>query len=216
VRRIDSSSDFFVYICNISDKISDPMKQWLECMRNYVVFRGRARRQEFWMFVLFNTFVCGILLAGCCTAAYLLFCRQSAEGADATMAALTVCGFGLLVYVWMLVTLLPGLAVRVRRLHDIGLSGKWLLGYYAFHAVCLQWLLASILRFCEDGASTAEVPAVAALWLRIRPTVAAMAIMTAAGIAAMCVGSEKGANRYGADPRTEDAAVSSDESNCLT
>ena len=32
-------------------------------MRNYVNFRGRARRREFWMFTLFNTLVYLLLLA---------------------------------------------------------------------------------------------------------------------------------------------------------
>ena len=39
------------------------MKWWLKCMRNYVNFRGRARRREFWMFTLFNTLVYLLLLA---------------------------------------------------------------------------------------------------------------------------------------------------------
>ena len=30
------------------------MKWWLKCIKNYVTFEGRARRREYWMFVLFN------------------------------------------------------------------------------------------------------------------------------------------------------------------
>ena len=39
------------------------MKWWLNCMRNYANFRGRARRREFWMITLFNTLVYLLLLA---------------------------------------------------------------------------------------------------------------------------------------------------------
>lgn len=178
------------------------MKWWLECMRKYVDFRGRARRREFWMFTLFNA-LGGALLIVCGAAAALLVGRSWDEGTDGVAVALTVCGFALLLYIWLLATFLPGLAVRVRRLHDIGLSGKWLLGYYAFDMVCMHWLVVSVLRFFEEAASE-EILAwstAAALWIIVRPTVAALAVLTAAGVAVMCVGSDKGANRYGGDPR---------------
>ena len=109
-------------------------------MRNYVNFRGRARRREFWMFTLFNTLVYLLLLAGGLVLLGAVIYKSGAEGGDAaehaTAYTLAVAGLLLLVYGWMLATFLPGLAVRVRRLHDIGLSGKWLLGCYA-----LYWVL---------------------------------------------------------------------------
>lgn len=194
------------------------MKWWLECMRNYVNFRGRARRREFWMFTLFNTLVCGALLAGCCAAVGLLVCRRSAEEVNGMTATLTICGFLLLVYIWLLATFLPGLAVRVRRLHDIGLSGKWLLGYYAVYTVCLQWLCASILRFIDIEASQQSSlwESAVALWIYVRPTVVAMAVLSATGVAAMCIGSERGPNRYGADPGEVGAPTAAGKTECLT
>lgn len=109
-------------------------------MRNYVNFRGRARRREFWMFTLFNTLVYLLLLAVGLVLLGAVIYKSVAEGGDAaehaTAYTLAVAGLLLLVYGWMLATFLPGLAVRVRRLHDIGLSGKWLLGYYALYWVC--------------------------------------------------------------------------------
>lgn len=109
------------------------MKWWLKCMRNYVNFRGRARRREFWMFTLFNTLVYLLLLAVGLVLLGAVIYKSVAEGGDAaehaTAYTLAVAGLLLLVYGWMLATFLPGLAVRVRRLHDIGLSGKWLVGY---------------------------------------------------------------------------------------
>ena len=87
------------------------------------------------MFTLFNTLVYLLLLAVGLVLLGAVIYKSVAEGGDAaehaTAYTLAVAGLLLLVYGWMLATFLPGLAVRVRRLHDIGLSGKWLLGYYA-------------------------------------------------------------------------------------
>jgi uncharacterized membrane protein YhaH (DUF805 family) len=76
------------------------------CLTNYGTFSGRARRSEFWFFWLFHLlsqFVAGILDA-------------SLFGGAQPFAAIV--GLGLL---------LPGLAVAVRRLHDTGRSGWWIL-----------------------------------------------------------------------------------------
>ena len=125
-------------------------------MRNYVNFRGRARRREFWMFTLFNTLVYLLLLAVGLVLLGAVIYKSVAEGGDAaehaTAYTLAVAGLLLLVYGWMLATFLPGLAVRVRRLHDIGLSGKWLVGYYALYWVCFYWMSTSYMQFAEDGA----------------------------------------------------------------
>ena len=112
-------------------------------MRNYVNFRGRARRREFWMFTLFNTLVYLLLLAVGLVLLGAVIYKSVAEGGDAaehaTAYTLAVAGLLLLVYGWMLATFLPGLAVRVRRLHDIGLSallGLLLLDVDIVYAIC--------------------------------------------------------------------------------
>lgn len=73
-------------------------------LRNYADFQGRARRKEYWMFTLLVTLatVLAVILGG----------AESSVG-------------GLLLLVIVLGGLIPGLAVTVRRLHDLGLSG-WL------------------------------------------------------------------------------------------
>ncbi len=80
------------------------MHWYLYVIKNYVVFRGRATRTEYWMFFLFNlifTFVLGFL--------------------DGVMET------GMLSLVYSLFILLPSIAVSVRRLHDTGRTGWWLL-----------------------------------------------------------------------------------------
>ena len=127
-------------------------------------------------------------------------------------------GCSLLVYGWMLATFLPGLAVRVRRLHDIGLSGKWLLGYYALYWVCFLLDVDIVYAICRgrcfEGLSGQQ--SAAAIWIVVRPMLLALALLSAAGIAAMCIGSEKGENRYGADPTAEVPAADAGEAECVT
>ena len=76
------------------------------CLNNYVTFTGRARRSEYWYFVLFN--VIAQVIAGILDNAVFQ-------------------GAGVLGAVVSLALLLPGLAVSARRLHDVGRSGWWLL-----------------------------------------------------------------------------------------
>jgi uncharacterized membrane protein YhaH (DUF805 family) len=70
---------------------------------NYANFNGRASRQEYWMFTLFN----------------IIF-------AVVAMVVDGVLGLGFIIYMlYMLAVLIPGIAVFVRRMHDIGKSGWW-------------------------------------------------------------------------------------------
>ena len=87
------------------------MNWYLECLRKYGVFGGRARRKEYWYFVLFNIIISIVLaVIDVATGSF------SAEG-----------GIGLLGGIYVLAVLIPGVAVTVRRLHDTDHSGWWLL-----------------------------------------------------------------------------------------
>ena len=80
------------------------MDWYLGVLKQYAVFDGRARRKEYWMFVLFNFVI----------AAALAIIGQVIGLVDVLRA------------LYMLGVLVPGLAVSVRRLHDTGRSG-WML-----------------------------------------------------------------------------------------
>ncbi len=80
------------------------MNYYFKALQNYATFSGRARRKEYWMFVLFNTifafvfgFVCGLI------------------------------GVPDLAQLYTLAILLPSIAIGVRRMHDVGKSGWFLL-----------------------------------------------------------------------------------------
>ena len=86
------------------------MDWYLNVLKNYFGFGGRARRKEYWMFVLVNiifTFVLGILDR------MLGWERAGGEGILTTI-------YGVLVFI-------PWWAVQFRRLHDTDRSAWWLL-----------------------------------------------------------------------------------------
>lgn len=73
--------------------------------KNYVNFKGRARRKEFWMFWLFSSIV----------SIFLTIVDNMVFG-----------GFPVLSGIFSLAVLLPSLSLSVRRLHDIGKDWPWL------------------------------------------------------------------------------------------
>ncbi len=76
------------------------------CFSKYVTFEGRARRSEYWWFAAFCTIVVVVLM-----------------GLSAMMDGSTIPMIVLGLFV--LAVILPGLAVTVRRLHDTDRSGWW-------------------------------------------------------------------------------------------
>ena len=83
------------------------MYWFIKCMKQYFDFSGRARRKEFWMFNL-------ILFLFSMIAAVI---DKMIGGYDAAARV------GPITTILSIATLIPSLAVAVRRLHDIGKSG---------------------------------------------------------------------------------------------
>ena len=81
---------------------------------NYANFRGRARRKEYWGYVLFYTILLMIV-----TAVGISFDNSTGNLAGQEIPTATIVAVGL----FLLATFIPGLALIVRRQHDIGLSG---------------------------------------------------------------------------------------------
>ncbi|MBQ7786446.1 MAG: DUF805 domain-containing protein [Clostridia bacterium] len=92
------------------------------CFRKYAEFSGRARRREYWYFVLFNSIVAGVL--------------NILLGDENVVAA-----------AYSLITLVPGIAVCWRRLHDIGKSGAW----WLLHFVPLVGWIFLLVWYCRDS-----------------------------------------------------------------
>lgn len=81
------------------------MNWFIDVVKKYAVFNGRARRKEYWMFVLFYI----LIYVG-------LFIVESLVGSP-----------GILVLIFALGLLVPSIAVSIRRLHDTDRSGWWIL-----------------------------------------------------------------------------------------
>ena len=86
----------------------------------YVQFTGRARRKEYWSYVLFWVIV--FFVVGIIGLVIDFAVGNLSSGSDARPMPIVL---GVLLVIYYLGTILPGLAVTIRRLHDIGLSG-WL------------------------------------------------------------------------------------------
>lgn len=103
------------------------MHWYLEVLEKYAVFTGRSRRAEYWYFQLFN-FLIGFALVF--TFSFLGGVVTAMAGADSRAAATAADGVYIL---YALATFLPALGVLVRRLHDTGRSGWWvLIGFLPF------------------------------------------------------------------------------------
>jgi len=87
------------------------MNWYLQALKKYADFSGRARRKEYWFFVLFNIIISVVL-----TVCDVFLGTYSAAAS-----------IGILTGIYTLAVLIPGIAVSVRRLHDTGRSGWWLL-----------------------------------------------------------------------------------------
>lgn len=86
------------------------MQEFLSVFRKTFVFSGRSRRKEYWMFVLGITIISVILTA-----------IETIAGLEITADR------GLLTSIFSIIILIPSISVTVRRFHDIGRTGWWLL-----------------------------------------------------------------------------------------
>ena len=101
------------------------------CLGKYVTFQGRASRSEFWYFALFTALVNVVL--------------SMVAGVLGNLG-------GVLAGLVMLGLFLPGLAVLVRRLHDVDRSGWW----YFLLLVPLVGFIVLLIWFCKKGTEGAN------------------------------------------------------------
>jgi len=92
------------------------------CFSKYVTFAGRARRSEFWWFILF--LIVGQMIAGAADSAMFGDNVFMLGGMEFSYNS------GYFGNIFALATFLPTWAVEVRRLHDTGRSGWWMLLWF--------------------------------------------------------------------------------------
>lgn len=94
---------------------------WVHVLKkDYANFSGRARRKEYWSFVLVNA----LILAALFVPLVIIIGVFGEDSAPADVFAVFA-GLGMLVL--LLGTFIPSIAVGIRRLHDSGKSGWWIL-----------------------------------------------------------------------------------------
>ena len=98
-------------------------------LSKYACFSGRARRSEYWYFILFEMIISAALTG----AASLIGMRESSVEALSSLLSLAL--------------LLPGLGVTWRRLHDIGKSGA---NYFWVFLPLVGWI-PLLIWLCRDG-----------------------------------------------------------------
>lgn len=106
------------------------MDWYFKVLRNYVGFSGRARRKEFWMFVLVNLVLTGVLAA-----------------LDKMLGLRIAKDEGLLTTIYGVLIFLPNLALQFRRLHDTDRSAWWLL---LLLIPIVGWLVILVFN-CQNG-----------------------------------------------------------------
>lgn len=118
------------------------MNYYLNALRNYALFSGRARRSEYWYFALFNLIFLIVAMV-----------LDHALGSSFTINTLSgpvALPYGYCYLAYSLVVLIPGLAVLVRRLHDVGKSG-WFFLICLIPIVGAIWLLVLLFTDSHEG-----------------------------------------------------------------
>ncbi len=110
------------------------MDWYLKVIKQYADFSGRARRKEYWMFVLFN----------------MIFAIVAMILDNVLGIAIDGLGYGPLYGIYALAVIIPGLAVGVRRLHDVGKSG-WMILVALIPLIGSIWLLVLFVTDGEQG-----------------------------------------------------------------
>ncbi len=107
------------------------MNRYLEVLKKYAVFDGRAALTEYWVFNLFSFIIIIVL--------------SVMDMVTGTFNAKF--GIGLLSGIYTLAVLIPGIAVSVRRLHDTDRSGWWLL----INGIPLIGMIVFLVFTAQDG-----------------------------------------------------------------
>lgn len=164
--------------------------------KRYFDFKGRSRRKEYWMYTLFVVIVSFVLTF----LDSMLGLGGSATGdADLTGTSVGASGAmsgGLLSNIFSLATIIPSLAVGVRRLHDLDRSGWWILLPLGPILLGLILMGASFMSAMSGG--SAGFSGIALFGVIVMLGGLACAILL---LVWYCTPGTAGPNRFGEDPK---------------
>jgi uncharacterized membrane protein YhaH (DUF805 family) len=118
----------------IMERMGFQLQWYIKVINSYSDFNGRARRKEYWVFTLWN--IIFALLASLLDYFFGI--------------VYPLVGYGPLYIAYALFVLVPGIAVTVRRLHDIGKSG-WMYLVAFIPIAGFIWLLILLIKEGDQG-----------------------------------------------------------------
>ncbi|QKE72042.1 DUF805 domain-containing protein [Arthrobacter citreus] len=154
------------------------MSWYIKVLKNSFNFSGRARRKEYWRFTLTNTLI-NFLITGVLVS---------------TKASFVV---NIMAIIYNVLMFIPSLSVSIRRLHDIGKNGWWLLISVLPFLWVLPLFLLPIAQVFEINLQYQLVGLVGIFVFLL--TIICFIVM----ITFFCIDSQKGENQYGANPKGE-------------
>ena len=115
------------------------MVSYFDALLRYFEFAGRSSRRQYWLFYLFV--LLAIFAASICDALFLGWKPQPFSRSEMALGWQSVAlHFGPLTSFVLIFHFIPNLTVTVRRLHDTGRSGWWmLLNIVPFGAFVVLW-----------------------------------------------------------------------------
>jgi uncharacterized membrane protein YhaH (DUF805 family) len=167
------------------------MKWFFKCFKQYADFSGRARRKEYWWFVVINFIIMMALMIGFCIPIFKMGFNSAAAGVEdfdemEVMLTAMKSPFLYIYLIYYLAIIVPSLAVMVRRLHDIGKSGYW-----AFLIVGGS-LLATVAQYLQATSTLAYILLALVSF-----------VICIIGLVWMFTNSDYGPNKYGPNPKGE-------------
>jgi uncharacterized membrane protein YhaH (DUF805 family) len=118
------------------------MNWYITCIKKYADFNGRARRAEYWNFYLVNALII--------VALYVLMAITGGLEYSYSDYGFGTGFFAIITYIYALFIILPGWAAGVRRLHDTGKSG-WFLLVSLIPLVGSIWLIVMLAEDSQPG-----------------------------------------------------------------
>ena len=189
--------------------IHDLWQNFVLALRKSFVIKGRAPRIEYWSFVLFSTIIINVFLTVLQIIAVSMLPSETLAALDtpgvdnmpehlAGGARIMLFVLGIVYFLLNLAIMIPQTTVTVRRLHDVGRSGKWLLGYLVLMAVWFISLLCMIAELATDQRNDFISTAFPAIF------VVMLLIIFAYGLylfVLTVLDSKRGPNKYGPSPK---------------
>ena len=178
-----------------------PMMSFIEavktCFKKYANFSGRARRSEFWWYMLFITIIEIILYAVILST--IDFKAYLEAGSDPFSLEQYRMMYrnpaGVLYLIFSIITFIPSLAVQVRRFHDVSKSGKWIILPYI--------LLAIVYIGLSQFIATQKI----ALLLIMIVAILTLLVFGIIFLVWSCLDSKPQTNKWGASPKYEEVEI---------